>query len=376
MLFLNKIEENIMKKALIITSIMMCTFIFTFCVKVPTSTEIEIIPPSNLTTTFSENIVILEWRDNSNNEEGFLIERKVNWQNHEEIATVGQNVTTYVDYNVQLNRTYLYRIYGFAQNLNSDYSNKVEIMVLDTISPNKPQLVPHLGDIGDGGNSSIPGVNFYNTYNIDFENNGIDAVMAGNWIKTQWFYLEDSDIDFLKIFRFSSQEYYNAIDTLNFAQIIATVDYEDQIYYVDNTSTTNKNYFYFIEAFDNAGNSTLSDTVGYYLIDKPILTSPSDNSSTDYIYSVAFEWQQNDDEAIQHRLLIFDENRELIWQNTPLDRQDFSVQYQGPPIEPGTILIWRVDTFGIFYHTPSPIEGNNYTILSGSESVEHYIFIE
>ncbi|MDP8202639.1 MAG: hypothetical protein P9M11_10945, partial [Candidatus Tenebribacter burtonii] len=82
------------------------------------------------------------------------------------------------------------------------------------------------------------------------------------------------------------------------------------------------------------------------------------------------------DEAIQHRLLIFDENRELIWQNTPLDRQDFSVQYQGPPIEPGTILIWRVDTFGIFYHTPSPIEGNNYTILSGSESVEHYIFIE
>jgi len=252
-----------------------------------------------------------------------------------------------------------------------------ESLGVDTQAPNKPQLVPHFGDTGDGGDSSIPGVNFYNnTYDINFENNGIDAVMAGNWIKTQWFYLEDSDIDFLKIFRFTSQEYYNAIDTLNFAQIIATVDYEDQIYYVDNTSTTNKNYFYFIEAFDNAGNSTLSDTVGYYLIDKPILTSPSDNSSTNNIYSIAFEWQQNDDEAIQHRLLIFDENRELIWQNTPLDRQDFSVQYQGPPIEPGTVLIWRVDAFGIPYTTPSPIEGNNYTILHGSESVERYLFVE
>jgi len=133
-----------MKKALFITSIIICTFFFTFCAKVPTSTEIEIVPPSNLIATFIDDIVRLEWQDNSNNEEGFVIERKVNGENYEEIATVGQNVTTYIDENIQLNRTYLFRVYGFAQNINSGNSNEVEIMVMDTIPPNKPQLIPHL----------------------------------------------------------------------------------------------------------------------------------------------------------------------------------------------------------------------------------------
>ena len=261
-----------MKKTLFITLTILSTFIFTFCAKVPTSSEIEIVPPSNLTATIIDNIVRLEWQDNSNNEEGFALERKMNSENYEEIATVGYNVTTYNDENVNFNWTYLYRIYGFTQNHKSDYSNEVEIMVMDTIPPNKPMLVPHLGDTGDGGNSSIPGVNFYNSYDTDFENNGMDAVMEGDWIKTQWFRLEDSDIDYLKIYRFSAQDYY--ADTLNFIQLIDTVDYEEQIHYVDRTSMTDKNYFYFIEVFDNAGNSTFSDTTGYKLIDKPNLISP------------------------------------------------------------------------------------------------------
>ena len=254
-----------------------------------------------------------------------------------------------------------------------------ESLGIDTIAPNKPELVPHLGDTGDiisGFQGDIDTLNFYNTYDIDFENNGMDAVMDGDWIKTQWFHFEDSDIDYLRIFRFSAQEYYNAIDTLNFAQIIDTVDYNDQIYYLDRTAMTDKNYFYFIEAFDNAGNSTLSDTTGYKLIDKPYLIFPADNSSHQSVYDVTFEWQQNGSEALQHRLLVFNEDRELIWQNTPLDLEDFIVPYGGPIVEPGSVLIWRVDAFGGTYSTPSPIEGNFYTVESGAESIERYIFID
>ncbi|MCD6177148.1 MAG: hypothetical protein J7K29_04850 [Candidatus Cloacimonetes bacterium] len=254
-----------------------------------------------------------------------------------------------------------------------------ESLGIDTIAPNKPELVPHLGDTGDiisGFQGDIDTLNFYNTYDIDFENNGMDAVMDGDWIKTQWFHFEDSDIDYLRIFRFSAQEYYNAIDTLNFAQIIDTVDYNDQIYYLDRTAMTDKNYFYFIEAFDNAGNSTLSDTTGYKLIDKPYLIFPADNSSHQSVYDVTFEWQQNGSEALQHRLLVFNEDRELIWQNTPLDLEDFIVPYGGPPVEPGSVLIWRVDAFGGTYSTSSPIEGNSYTVESGAESIERYIFID
>ena len=254
-----------------------------------------------------------------------------------------------------------------------------ESLGVDTQAPNKPQLVPHLGDTGDivqDYQGNLDTLNFYNTFeNIDFENNGIDAVMEGDWIKAQWFRLEDSDIDYLKIFRFSAQDYYS--DTLNFAQIIDTVNYEEQIHYVDRTSIKDKNYFYFIEAIDNAGNSTLSDTTGYKLIDKPFLISPADYYSceSNYISGIVFEWQQGGSEALQHRLLIFNEDRELIWQQTVLDIGGFNVTYNGPPVDAGSVLTWRVDAFGGIYSTPNPIEGNFYTVESGAESFERKLHI-
>ena len=246
-----------------------------------------------------------------------------------------------------------------------------EILDVDTKAPNKPQLIPHLGDTGDiQGN--LDTLNYYSTIDVDFESNGMDAVMEGDWIKTQWFPLEDSDIDFLKIYRFSNIDYYS--DTLNFVQIIDTVDYDNQIYYVDKSSMlTDKINFYFIEAFDDAGNSTLSDTTGFKLIDKPILTSPSNYSEIQNINEVTFEWQPSAN-AIQYRLLIFNEDRELIWKNTPLDIGYFSVQYDGPPVDAGSTLIWRVDSFGL--NLPFIIEGNYYIIESGAESIERYLIVE
>jgi len=252
-----------------------------------------------------------------------------------------------------------------------------ESLGVDTIAPNKPELVPHLGNTGDiipGFQGDIDTLNFYNTYNLYFENNGMDAVMDGDWIKTQWFHFEDSDIDYLRIFRFSAQDYYS--DTLNFVQIIDTVDYDNQIYYLDRTSMIGKNYFYFIEVFDNAGNSTLSDTTGYKLIDKPYLISPVDNDSYQNSDDIVFIWERVGYDALQHRLLVFNETRELIWQNTPLGQENFIVPYEGPPIDPGSELIWRVDAIGNTYSTPSPIEGNYYIVESGSESIERSIFID
>lgn len=252
-----------------------------------------------------------------------------------------------------------------------------ESLGVDTQPPNKPVLVIHQGDTGDiipGFQGDADTLNFYNTLDLDFENNGMDAMMEGDWIKTQWFRLEDSDLNYLQIFRFSVQDYF--ADTLNYINIIDTVDYDEQIYYADKQAMTNKNYFYFIKAFDNAGNSTLSDTTGYRLIEKPFLVSPNNYHSDSDIYNVTFEWQQVGSNARLHRLLVFNEIRELIWQYTPLDQEDFIVPYDGPNIEPGSVITWRVDAFGWSYNTPNPIEGNYYTVEAGSESVERYIFIE
>ncbi len=247
-----------------------------------------------------------------------------------------------------------------------------ESLGVDTDAPNKPELVSHLGDTGDiqsyQGNTDT--LNFYNTNDLDFENNGIDAIMDGNWIKTQWHRLQDSDIDFLKIYRFSWQDYLN--DTLDFVQIIDTVDYDNEIKYVDKTPMIDKDYFYFIEAFDEAGNSTTSDTTGYKLIYKPILTSPSIDESFQSIYQVTFEWQA-DSNVNQYRLLVFNEERELIWRKTPLDTGYFSEQYDGPPVESGTTLIWRVDAFGL--SSEIYIEDNYYIVNTGAESIERYLSI-
>ena len=87
--------------------------------------------PLNLTATFVDSIVILVWQDNNNYEEGFVIERKVDEGDYEEIATVGQDMTTYIDENVEMGIIYFYRVYAFAQGYQSEYSN--EILILCTL---------------------------------------------------------------------------------------------------------------------------------------------------------------------------------------------------------------------------------------------------
>ncbi|MCK4311572.1 MAG: hypothetical protein KAW88_02435 [Candidatus Cloacimonetes bacterium] len=244
-----------------------------------------------------------------------------------------------------------------------------ESLGVDTTAPEQPELVPHLGDTGDITLGDT--LNYYNTNDIELENNGIDAVSEGNWMQIQWYHLVDSDIDYLEIFRFSVQDYYN--DTLDFVSQIDVLDYNDQSKYVDKSAPVEKYLFYFINAIDEAGNSTLSDTVAYKLINKPALLQPANLAQLDE-NEITFEWAA-ETSAIQYRLLVFDLDRNLIWQYTPLDLEDLSVEYFGPDIEPGTTLIWRVDAFGQTGATFT-IEGNNYNVDSGSESEERYIFIQ
>lgn len=247
-----------------------------------------------------------------------------------------------------------------------------ESLGVDSTPPEPPELIPHLGDTGD----IILGdtLNYYDTNDNELENNGIDAVSEGDWIQIQWHHLVDSDIDYLEIYRFSAQEYYN--DTLDFVELIEVVDYDDQSKYVDKSASANivdMYLFYLINAVDEAGNSTLSDTVAYKLIYQPVLSQPVNHAQLDE-NEITFEWYPETN-AIQYRLLVFDLERNLIWQYTPYDLMELSVDYDGPDIEPGTTIIWRVDAFGqpgmVF-----TIEGNDYVVDSGSESEERYIYIQ
>lgn len=80
--------------------------------------------PSNLNaSTRSPTAIDLTWRDNSNDEDGFEIERQLQGRDWQRITTVGRNITTYSDTGLSPNTTYCYRVRAYNTAGYSDYSN-------------------------------------------------------------------------------------------------------------------------------------------------------------------------------------------------------------------------------------------------------------
>ncbi len=89
-------------------------------------TAVAVYAPSNLSASASGSSQInLSWRDNSDNESGFRIERRTGtsgtWG---QIATVGANVTGYADTGLSAGTTYDYRVRAYNSGANSAYSNE------------------------------------------------------------------------------------------------------------------------------------------------------------------------------------------------------------------------------------------------------------
>jgi len=82
-------------------------------------------PPSNLkATAISFSQITLSWTDNSTNEKGFKVERKIGAGSYAEIATVAANVINYTDSGLAANTTYTYRVKAYNDVGNSAYSNE------------------------------------------------------------------------------------------------------------------------------------------------------------------------------------------------------------------------------------------------------------
>ncbi len=109
-------------------ALLFCIFLFASCIIVQ---DIGLITPTNLNAykVQGKNAVVLTWDDNSENEDGFVIERSMgsNFVDAYTSMTVGPNVEIYLDSDlythVNTPITYVYRVYAYKGNNKSSYSN-------------------------------------------------------------------------------------------------------------------------------------------------------------------------------------------------------------------------------------------------------------
>ena len=94
-----------------------------------TNTTVIPIAPSNLTgVVVSSSKVNLSWTDNSTNETGFKIERRLDGGNYAMIGTVNSDILNYSDSGLVSNTNYTYRVYSYNAVGNSiTYSNEFSI---------------------------------------------------------------------------------------------------------------------------------------------------------------------------------------------------------------------------------------------------------
>lgn len=104
-----------------------------------TSLFAEIPSPSNLSIDLHPiyGVPVLNWVDESNNENGFIIERKIAGAEYSIIDTVEADTTYYMDPTVEENTIYLYRVFAYNENTTSDYSNIVDVNVLTDVVNNE-----------------------------------------------------------------------------------------------------------------------------------------------------------------------------------------------------------------------------------------------
>ncbi len=89
----------------------------------------SVVAPSNLRFIInSSTSVTLSWNDNSINETGFKIERKIGSGKFNLIDSVSANVTTYTDNSVADTAIYSYRVYAFNSSSSSGYSNTASVL--------------------------------------------------------------------------------------------------------------------------------------------------------------------------------------------------------------------------------------------------------
>ena len=131
------------------------------------NTTVVPLPPTGLTgSVVSTTQINLSWTDNSTNETGFKIERRIGTSIYAVVGTVNSDVLTFSDTGLTPSTTYTYRVYAFNAVGNSlTYSNEVTLtttalLALPTLTTSAVSLITQTtsssgGTISTDGGASI-----------------------------------------------------------------------------------------------------------------------------------------------------------------------------------------------------------------------------
>ncbi|HEX3010411.1 MAG TPA: stalk domain-containing protein [Syntrophomonadaceae bacterium] len=92
--------------------------------------------PAKLRAVLAGTEIQISWLDQSNNENGFKLERKTENTEYTQIAVLSMDTTTYKDIDIALSereKTYNYRVCAFNNSGTSSYSNEVSVRVPPSI---------------------------------------------------------------------------------------------------------------------------------------------------------------------------------------------------------------------------------------------------
>lgn len=223
----------------------------------------------------------------------------------------------------------------------------------DKTPPERPVMIPHLGDTGDD-ESMIDSLftQYYGYVDLDDDHNGIDAFPGENYIQLAWMPL-DTQVKSIQVYRYSPDG--TGSQTPSLVGTLSNDSTPES--WLDNTlgsgtvDPTDKTWYYFIKVFDESGNAAVSDTVSYTLKPQPLPISPYSNEVIASSDDLAFNWDTTSGCNL-YRVLLFDaDTNECVWHNdwNMEGGLEPMVQYSdtgSPALVVNHNLYWRVDALG------------------------------
>ena len=183
-------------------------------ISVITKQEKPFNPSSLYVNNLTYNSVTLKWKDNSDNEKGFVIYRSSTNSVFTPIATVATNVTTYTNLNLIPNQTYQYEVLAYNEIGDSPFSNVIKAI---------PRLLAPILNITSSA-----------THDISLSWSEAATGVAGFKL-----YRSEDDLSFKQISTFS----------------------KDQLTYTDSNLEASKTYYYEMKTYNSFCESAYSNVV-------------------------------------------------------------------------------------------------------------------